>query len=75
MLQTKYDVLIRNGKDRFVLIPEKDYQAMREWLEDESDFRAIEGSKKRNAGRALVPHAQVMREFGLKPSKRTRREL
>ena len=58
-------MLIRNGKERFVMIPEKDYRAMRQRLEDEADFRAIEASKKRNAGRRLIPHEQVMREFGL----------
>ena len=29
MLKTKYDLLIRNGKERFILIPEKDYDEMR----------------------------------------------
>jgi hypothetical protein len=65
MLKTKYDVLVRNGKDRFVVIPERDYQAMRQRMEDEADFRAIETSKKRNAGKRLIPHERVMRDFGL----------
>ena len=70
MLNTKYDVLVRNGKQRFIVVPEKDYQAMRQRLEDAADFRAIEASKKRNAGKRLIPHEQLMREFGL----RARRE-
>jgi PHD/YefM family antitoxin component YafN of YafNO toxin-antitoxin module len=73
MLKTKYDVLVRNGKDRFVVVPEKDYQAMRQRLEDEADFRAIESSKKRNAGKRLVSHAQVMRAFGLRSSEKKRK--
>jgi hypothetical protein len=73
MLKTKYDVLIRNGKDCFVVIPEKDYRAMQERLEDDADFRAIEASKKRNAGRPLIPHEQVMREFGLTPARKKRK--
>ncbi len=73
MPKTKYDVLVRNGKDRFVVIPEKEYQALRARLEDEADFRAIEASKKRNAGRALIPHEQVMRELGLVPGRRKRK--
>ncbi len=48
MLNTKYDVLVRNGKERFVVIPVKDYEAMRERLVDDADFRAIESSKKRS---------------------------
>ena len=39
--------------------------AMQERLEDDADFRAIEASRKRNARRPLIPHEQVMREFGL----------
>ena len=73
MLKTKYDVLIRNGKDRFVVVPERDFIAMRERLEDDADFRAIEASKKRNAGRPLIPHEQVMREFGLAQGRRRRK--
>jgi len=73
MLKTNYDVLVRNGKERFVVIPEKDYKALREQLEDESDFRAIEESKRQNAGKPLIPHEQVMRELGLIPRKAKRK--
>jgi PHD/YefM family antitoxin component YafN of YafNO toxin-antitoxin module len=73
MLKTKYDVLIRNGKERFVVVPERDYKAMQERLEDDADFRAIEASKKRNAGKSLIPHTQVMREFGLAAGRRKRK--
>ena len=66
-------MLVRNGKERFVVIPEKAYRAMRQRLEDEADFRAIEASKKRNAGRQLIPHKQVMREFGHTPGCKKRK--
>jgi PHD/YefM family antitoxin component YafN of YafNO toxin-antitoxin module len=65
MLKTKYDVLVRNGKERFVVVPAKDYEAMRERLEDDADFRAIETSKKRQAGSARTSLQQVKRELGL----------
>ncbi len=73
MHKTKYDVLTRNGKERFVVIPEKDYHALLERLEDEADVRLIEASKKRNGGKALIPHDQVMRELGLKPRRAKRK--
>ena len=73
MLKTKYDVLTRNGKDQFVVVPLKDFQALLEQVEDEADFRAIEASKKRNAKRPLIPHDQVMREFGLKTGRKKRK--
>jgi len=73
MLKTQYDVLVRNGKERFIVVPEKDYQALRDQLEDEADFRAIEESKKRNAGRPLIPLEQVKRELGFSKSRKKRK--
>ena len=73
MLKTKYDVLTRNGKDRFVVIPEKDYQALLERLEDERDLRDLEAAKRRNAGKPGISHAQMLKQLGLKPS-RTKRK-
>jgi hypothetical protein len=73
MLKTKYDILTRNGKEQFVVIPLADYKALVELTEDEADHRAIQASKNRNAGKPLVPHNQVMRDFGLSPT-RTKRK-
>jgi PHD/YefM family antitoxin component YafN of YafNO toxin-antitoxin module len=73
MRKTKYDLLIRNGKERFILIPEKDYDAMRERLEDDADFRAIEASKKRQSRSPRIPSDQVKRELGIS-SARTKRK-
>ncbi len=66
MLKTKYDVLSRDGKELFVMVPVSDYQEMLERLEDHDDLRTIDEAKIRNAGRPLIPHEQVMREFGIK---------
>jgi PHD/YefM family antitoxin component YafN of YafNO toxin-antitoxin module len=73
MPKTNYDLLIRNGKERFIVIPEKDYDAMRERLEDDADFRAIEASKLRQARSPRIPSAQVKRELGIAP-RRARRK-
>ena len=73
MLKTKYDMLTRNGKEQFVVVPLKDYEALLEQMEDEADFRALEAAKKRNAGKPLIPHEQIMRDFGL-TSSRTKRK-
>ncbi len=72
MLNTKYDVLVRNGKERFVVIPVREYEAMRERLEDDADFRAIEASKKRQAASPRTPLQQVKRELGLTPARKKR---
>ena len=65
MIKNKYDLLIRNGKDRFIVVPEKDFDALQERLEDDADFRAIEASKVRQARSPRVPSAQVKRELGI----------
>ncbi len=73
MPRTKYDILTRNGKEQFVVIPVADYKALLELTEDQADHRAIQASKKRNAGKPLVPHDQVMRDFGLSPARAKRK--
>jgi hypothetical protein len=72
MLKTKYDVLIRNGRERFVVVPEKDFATMQARLENDADFRALLASKKRQKGSALIPADQVRRELGLTPRRRKR---
>jgi PHD/YefM family antitoxin component YafN of YafNO toxin-antitoxin module len=72
MLKTKYDVLVRNGKERFVIVPEKEYEAMRERLEDDADFRAIEASKKRQAGSPRTSLQQVKRELAMAAGRKNR---
>ncbi len=69
----EYDIPIRNGKERFVVIPERDYKALREQLEDDADFRAIEASKRRGAGKPRISHEQMMRELGLTPGRGKRK--
>src|SRR4051812_30031781 len=67
MVKTKYDLLIRNGRERYVLVPEADFAAMQELVEDEAAFRALCASKKRQAGSPLIPADQVRHELGLAP--------
>jgi hypothetical protein len=49
----------------FIVIPEKDCNAMQERLEDDADFRAIEASKKRQSRSPRIPSDQVKRELGI----------
>jgi PHD/YefM family antitoxin component YafN of YafNO toxin-antitoxin module len=72
MLKTKYDVLVRNGKEQFVLVPVKEYEAMRERLEDDADYRAIEASKKRQARSPRTSLQQLKRELAAAGRKKRR---
>ena len=47
--------------------------ALRGRAENGADLRAIERSKKRNAGKPPIPHERVMRDFGLIPGRKKRK--
>jgi PHD/YefM family antitoxin component YafN of YafNO toxin-antitoxin module len=70
MVKTKYDVLTRNGKEKFVVIPMTDYEQMLERLEDARDLRDLDAARARNAGKPGISHEQMLKELGLKPTRR-----
>ena len=72
MLKAKYDVLVRNGRERFIVVPEREYEAMRERLEDDADFRALEASKKRQADSPRTSLQQVKRELAAAAGRKKR---
>jgi PHD/YefM family antitoxin component YafN of YafNO toxin-antitoxin module len=63
MLKTKYDILTRNGKEKFVVVPLDDYEALLEKLEDEADYRALLKARKANAGKPTYTLEEVKREL------------
>jgi len=73
MLKTRYDVLTRNGKEKFFIVPVDDFQALLEKLEDEADYRALLKARKANAGRPTYTLDQVKRELGMARSTKKRR--
>ena len=70
MLKTRYDVLTRNGKEKFVVIPMTEYEALLDRLEDAQDLRDLQEARKRNAGKPGISHEQMLKELGLKPRRR-----
>ncbi len=73
MLKMKPTFLEENGKAKFVVFSMKDYTAIKEALEDSEDARIIDESRRRGAGKARVPHDQILKEFGLKPGGKKRK--
>ena len=69
MLKTRYDVLTRNGTEKFVVVPMTDYEALLERLEDEQDLRDLQAAKKLNAGKPGISHEQMLKQLGLKPTR------
>ena len=73
MPKTHYDVLTRNGKEKFFVVPVKEYEALLEKLEDEADYRALINARKANAGKPTYTLDQVKRELGMKRPVQKRR--
>ena len=72
MHKSNYDVLTRNGKEKFLVVPVKDYEALLEKLEDEADYRALVKARKANAGKPTYTLEEVKRELGMKRSGKKR---
>ena len=72
MHRANYDVLTRNGKEKFFVVPVKEYEALLEKLEDEADYRALMKARKANAGKPTYTLDQVKRELGMMRSARKR---
>lgn len=73
MLKLKPKFLKENGEAKFVVFSMKDYAEIREALEDAEDFRILEESKRRNAGKPTYTLAEVKRRLGITTRKATSR--
>lgn len=63
MPKRNYDVLTRNGKQKFFVVPVEDYQALLEKLEDEADYRALLAARRANAGKPTYTLQQLKRDL------------
>src|SRR4051794_16928349 len=72
MHKANYDVLTRNGKEKFFIVPVKDFEALLEKLEDEADYRALVKARKASAGKPTYTLDEVKRELGMTRSLRKR---
>lgn len=65
MPKIEYDLLTRNGKEEFVVVPRADYEALIKKLEDEADYRELVKARKASAGKPTHTLAQVKRKLGM----------
>lgn len=72
MLKAKYDVLVRNGRERFIVVPERGYEAMHECLENDADSRALEALKKLQPDSPRTSLQQVKRKLAAAAGRRKR---
>lgn len=72
MPKIEYDVLTRNGKEEFVVVPRADFEALIEKLDDEADYRALVKARKANAGKPIHTLAEAKRKLGMTRRRTTR---
>ena len=61
-------ILEREGKPAFAVLPIEEYEAMRERLEDLEDLAALAEAERADAGASGRPLEDVLRELGLDKS-------
>lgn len=65
MLKLKPKFLKENGEAKFVVLTMKDYSEIREAIEDAEDYRILEESRRRNAGKPTHSLEEVKRRLGI----------
>jgi hypothetical protein len=70
MLSIKPEFWTRNGREKFVVLSMDDFEKVQELIEDAGLARILRDAKRREAHAPTVSHDEVMRRFGLKPSRK-----
>ncbi len=73
MLQLKPVFLKAHGDRKFVVLTIEEYTAIKEALEDAEDARILDEARRRGEGKPRILQEQIMREFGVKHSRRKRK--
>lgn len=58
------EILTRNGKKEFAVIPYEEFLALQEWLEDLEDLADLRAAKDAQRDAPTVPLAMVEQQFG-----------
>ena len=59
------EILSKNGRKQFVVLPNEDFVAVQERLADADDLLALRKAKRAEAGKKSIPLAAVKRTLGL----------
>jgi len=60
-------ILQKEGKNEFVVLPFAEFEAITEILENYEDLRELREAKEQSAGQKAVPLHEVIAELGLRP--------
>ncbi len=66
MLKLHPEILKKNGKKEFVVLPYEEFLKIQEALEDADDLRALRDAKRRDPGGPGIPLAEVRRRLNAK---------
>lgn len=66
MIELHPEVLRRDGKEQFVVLPYEEFVALRELIEDAQDLLALRKAKEEDTGEPGVSPDEMMRRLGMK---------
>jgi transcriptional regulator with XRE-family HTH domain len=66
MIKLHPEILKRDGKEQFAVLPYEEFLAIQELLEDMEDFRLIEQAKVNDTGEPGIPLDEVKKRLNLK---------
>ena len=66
MIKLHPEILKRDGKEQFAVLPYEEFLAIQELLEDIEDLRLIEEAKANDTGEPGIPLEEVKRRLNLK---------
>lgn len=65
MLKLHPEILVKNGKKQFVVLPYEEFLALQERLADADDLLELRKAKRAEGGKRSIPLAKVKQELGL----------
>ena len=66
MLKLHPEILVKDGKKQFAVLPYDEYVALQERLADAEDLLELRKAKRVEGKKRSIPLAQVKRELGLR---------
>ncbi len=65
MLELHPEILVKNGKKEFAVLPYEEFVALQEMLEDAEDLLTLRAAKRTEHDASTIPFEQVKRELDL----------
>jgi hypothetical protein len=65
MLKLHPEILVKNGKKEFVVLPYEEFLALQERLADAEDLMILRKAKRADGRKKSIPIAEVKRRLGL----------